>query len=408
MFKFIFLFIVVFEVLWEEILLVLNLKYSTSKNASVPEVLKDKISDEDFERSKRYLRDKTLLESFSQLIKLGVTLILLLYGFPFLENVVLSFSNSIIIQGLLFFALYGLITFLVNLPFNIYSTFVIEEKYGFNKMNAKTFVVDIIKSFVVSIILFVPLISLLLWILSVDQNWWWKVSIGYILFQVILTLIYPIFIAPIFNKFTPLEDEKLKEEINKLLKKAGFNILSIYVMDASKRTKKQNAALTGIGKSKRIVLYDTILDYSTEEILAIIAHELGHSKRKHIPKLLTIISVLYTVIFYLVNVVYNYILSSNLFGINMSYTAFTYSFIFISSVVYFAIPIINFLQRKFEFEADGYSAELLGTPEYLISSLKSLVKENLSNVNPLPLYKVWHYNHPSPEERIKNLLKLKK
>jgi STE24 endopeptidase len=408
MFKLVFVLVVIFESLWELILLSLNVRYSTSKNSRIPDVLKDKISEEDFEKSKRYLKDKTFLEYVSILVKLFVTLIFIYVGFPYLERLAINLSNSTIIQGLIFFGIYGLISFLVNLPFKIYSTFVIEEKYGFNTMNSKTFVIDLVKTIFVSVILFTPLISLLLWVLSIDQNWWWKVSLGYILFQIILTLLYPVFIAPLFNKFTPLEDEKLKDEINKLLKKADFNVSNIYVMDASKRTKKQNAYLTGIGKSKRLVLYDTILNYSTEEILAIVGHELGHNKRKHIPKLLLVISVFYTFMFYLINIVYNYLLNNNVFGIKMSYTAFMYSFIFIGSVMFFAMPVINFLQRKFEFEADNYSAKLLGTPDYFISSLKRLVKENLSNVNPLPLYKIWHYSHPSPEERIKNLLKIKK
>jgi len=408
MFKLIFVVIVLLESIWEMVLLLLNVKYSTSKDAKVPEVLKDKISGEDFEKSKTYLKDKAKLESVSILVKLFLTLFFIFVGFPYFEKFAITISNSTIIQGLIFFGIYGLISFLVNLPFKIYSTFVIEEKYGFNTMNGKTFLIDSIKNIIVAIILFTPLIILLLWILGIDQNWWWKVSLGYIVFQIVLTFIYPIFIAPMFNKFTPLKDEKLKDEISKLLKKADFDVSNIYVMDASRRTKKQNAYLTGFGKSKRLVLYDTILNYSTEEILSIVAHELGHSRKKHIPKLLVIISVVYTFMFYLINLVYNYILNNNVFEIKMPYSAFMYSFIFISSVIFFAMPIINFLQRKFEFEADSYSAKLLGTPEYMISSLKKLVKENLSNVNPYPLYKIWHYNHPSPEERINYLLKMKK
>lgn len=408
MFKLIFVSIVLLESVWEMVLLLLNVKYSTSKDAKIPEVLKDKILNEDFEKSKNYLKDKAKLETLSIVIKLILTLFFIYAGFPYFEKFATTISNSTIIQGLIFFGIYGFINFLINLPFKIYSNFVIEEKYGFNTMNGKTFLIDSIKDIIVSIILFTPLIILLLWILEIDQNWWWKVSLGYIVFQVIMVFIYPIFIAPMFNKFTPLEDEKLKDEISKLLKKADFDVSNIYIMDASRRTKKQNAYLTGFGKSKRLVLYDTILNYSTEEILSIVAHELGHSKKTHIPKLLVVISVIYTFMFYLINHVYNYILNNNVFGIKMQYSVFMYSFIFISSVMFFAMPIINFLQRKFEFEADSYSAKLLGTPDYLISSLKRLVKENLSNVNPNPLYKIWHYNHPSPEERINYLLKLKK
>lgn len=174
-------------------------------------------------------------------------------------------------------------------------------------------------------------------------------------------------------------------------------------MNASKRTKKQNAYLTGIGKSRRLVLYDTILNYPEEEILAIIGHELGHNTKKHIPKLLITSSIFYTFMFYLTNVVYNFIKNQHIFGVRKAYSLFIHAFLFITSILYFITPILNYLQRKFEYEADKYSAKLLGTPEYMISGLKRIVKENLSNLNPLPIYKIWYYSHPSPEERIKKL-----
>ncbi|SHH28642.1 M48 family metallopeptidase [Thermosipho atlanticus] len=406
MFYIIFLFVIVFEAIWEVVLGIWNMKYSTS-STSIPEVLKDKISEKDFERSKKYLKDTTRVKVASIILNLILTLVFIFWGFPYFESLVSKISNSVILQGLIFFGIYWVINILVNLPIKMYSNFIVEEKYGFNTMTYKTFIADTIKNMVVSIVLFTPLIALLIWILKVESNWWWKVSLVFIAFQLFVTMIYPIFIAPIFNKFTPLEDGELKKKINKLLKTAQFKVSDIYVMDASKRTKKQNAYLTGIGKSKKLVLYDTILDYSQEEILAIVAHELGHNVKKHIPKLLIIVSIFYTLMIYLVNVVYNYILSYHVFNVSKPYSVFIYAFIFISSAISFIVPIVNYIQRKFEYEADAYSAKLVGTTDYLISSLKRLIKENLSNINPLPLYKIWHYNHPSPEERIKRLYDLK-
>lgn len=403
MFYILFLIVVILESLWDLVLNTWNMQYSTNPASKIPEVLKDKISQKDFEKSKRYLKDTTQVKIVKTIITLTTTLIFIIWGFPYLEKLVSRFTNSIILQGLLFFGLYWLINFIITLPLKIYSTFVIEEKYGFNTMTGKTFISDTIKNLILYIVLFAPLLSLLVWVLSIDQNWWWKVSLVVVLFQVFLTWIFPIFFAPLFNKFTPLEDEQLKKKINKLFKDANFKVSKIFVMDASKRTKKQNAYLTGIGKSRRLVLYDTILNYPEEEILAIIGHELGHNTKKHIPKLLIISFIFYTSMFYLTNVVYNFIKNQHVFDVSKPYSLFIYAFLFITSILYFITPILNYLQRKFEYEADNYSAKLLGTPEYMISGLKRIIKENLSNLNPLPIYKIWYYSHPSPEERIKKL-----
>lgn len=169
---------------------------------------------------------------------------------------------------------------------------------------------------------------------------------------------------------------------------------------------KSRMLITGIGKSRRLVLFDTILSYNHDEVLSIVGHELGHHVKKHIPKLLLIDIVFISFVLYITNVVYRFILETRIFGVSQPYTVFAYSFLFVSSLVFFLEPILNYLSRKMEYEADEYSAKLLGTPEPLISSLKRLVKENLSNPNPMPLYKVWHYNHPAPEERIKRLMEM--
>jgi len=219
-------------------------------------------------------------------------------------------------------------------------------------------------------------------------------------------IIQPLVIAPLFYKFSELDDEELKSKLRALLDKSGVKVPNIYKMDASKRTKKQNAYLTGIGKSRRLVLFDTILSYNHDEVLSIVGHELGHHVKKHIPKLLLIDIVFISFVLYITNVVYRFILETRIFGVSQPYTVFAYSFLFVSSLVFFLEPILNYLSRKMEYEADEYSAKLLGTPEPLISSLKRLVKENLSNPNPMPLYKVWHYNHPAPEERIKRLMEM--
>jgi STE24 endopeptidase len=171
-------------------------------------------------------------------------------------------------------------------------------------------------------------------------------------------------------------------------------------MDASRRTKKVNAYLTGIGNSRRVVLFDTILNYSHDEILSVLAHELGHHVKKHIPKLIILSTLFYVAYIYFVYLLYKSPLISQTFSVEKSFTLIVYAFIFVSSIAYFISPIVNVISRKFEYEADRFSKELLGTPEPLINALKRLVKENLANLNPLPLYRTWYYSHPSPEERI--------
>ncbi len=405
MFLYIFLFVFLVKELWDLILTLWNKKYSTSPRVKIPEVFKDRISEEDFEKSKNYLIDRTNLEVISHIIDIILSIILILLGFPYFEKLVSSLSKSYILQGLLFFGIFGLINFLVSLPFSIYSTFVIEERYGFNTTTPKVFITDIIKSIIISIILGVPILSLLLWIIEADPNWWWKFALVIIVFEIFISWLYPMFIAPLFNKFYPLEDEELRNKILSLLEKAKFKISNIFVMDASRRTKKVNAYLTGIGNSRRVVLFDTILSYTHDEILAVLAHELGHHVKKHIPKILTLSILFYIAYIYFVFLIYKSPLISQTFNVEKNFSLMVYSFIFISSIAYFINPIINAFSRKFEYSADKFSKELLGTEEPLISSLKRLVKENLANLNPLPLYRIWHYSHPSPEERILALKK---
>jgi len=363
------------------------------------------ITPEDFEKTKSYMKDKAPVSVISSIVDLALSLWLLLKGFPLFETTAKNFSDNVFIQSLIFFAIYGIIEFIADLPFDLYNTFVLEEKYGFNKTTPKTFILDIVKSIILSIVIGAPVILALVWFLIKFEIWWWQVSIFAITITILFSFIFPILIAPLFNKFRELEEGELKEKIKSLLEKSKIKVPNVYVIDASKRTKRQNAYLTGIGKSRRLVLYDNILTYSDDEILAVVAHELGHHKRKHIPKLL-LINILYEFfIFYFVNKVYILLASQKPLGISQPYTIFVYSVLFITSIMFFVSPIFNYLSRKFEYEADNYSAQLVGTSKPLISSLKRLVKENLSNPNPLPLYKTWYYSHPAPEERINNLLK---
>ncbi len=400
-----FLIVIVFKTIWEIVIDYINLRYSTGPDAKIPDILKDRISVEDFEKSKKYLKDTTYFGIVGSLVSLTVDIVFVLKLFPVLEHA-LSGKWSLSIQALLFFGIYTLIDYLVGLPFSIYSTFVIEEKYGFNTTKPRLFFKDQMLNVLLTVLLGIPVLLVLMWLLSYPI-WWWQVSLFAIALVVFISFVQPVLIAPLFYKFSKLENEELERKLRDLLEKAKVKVPNIYKIDASKRTKKQNAYLTGIGKSRRLVLFDTILTYSDDEILAIVGHELGHHVRRHIPKLILTNSVYITLILYLTNLVYDFIKANNVFGVSQPYTVFLYALMFITSIIFFAEPLINYFSRKMEYEADEYSAKLIGSPEPLISSLKRLVKENLSNPNPAPIYKIWHYTHPAPEERIKRLAELK-
>ncbi|MEN3042848.1 MAG: M48 family metallopeptidase [Fervidobacterium sp.] len=399
--------LVVIKNLWSIVLSLANLVYSTNRKAKVPEVFSDVIDLEIFEKNKHYTKDKMLMSVLSTAVNLLVLLWLILKGVPEIENIAKSISENIFIQSLLFFGLLGIIQFIMDMPFDVYSTFVLEQKYGFNTTTPKTFLMDILKSLILTVTFGTPIILILMWFLIKFETWWWQASIFGIAVTFFYSYISPILIAPLFNKFKELEDIELKDKIKTLLEKAKVKIPKIYVVDASKRTKKQNAYVTGFGTSRRLVLFDNLLSYPKEEILSVIAHELGHHEKRHIPKLM-FVSALYEVfVLFLMNQLYK-IFSSTKPGISQPYAVFFYCSLFVVSIVFFLTPLMNYMNRKLEYEADKYSAELIGSSKPLMNALKRLIKENLTSLSPLPLYKTWYYSHPAPEERINKLSKLEK
>ncbi|MFN3699328.1 MAG: M48 family metallopeptidase [Dictyoglomus sp.] len=403
----IFLVLLVGKALFQVYLSWRNLRYAQAHSQILP-VFKDLITKEDFEKSKNYLRDNTIFGFIVKSFDLVFNLVFVFILYPYIERVVVSLTDSFILQGLFFFGIFGLINLILSIPFDIYETFVLEEKYGFNTTTPKIFILDIIKSIIISIILGAPLLAFLLYLIKVDPNFWWKFALTLIFFELFIYFIYPLVIAPLFNKFTPLEEGELKDKIVEIAEKVGFKISNVFVMDASRRTKKQNAYLTGFGKSRRVVLYDTILSYPQDEILAIFAHELGHHRRGHLPKLLALSVLFYVLYIYSTFLVYKNASLSRYFGIQKEFTLLVYAFIFTSSLFYFINPFVNAISRKFEYEADAFSARILRNPYPLINALKRLVKENLSNIYPDPLFRTWYYSHPAPSERIYALLSLEK
>lgn len=375
---------------------------------AVPQEFNQYLSLEDHQKAISYATSKI---RFGQ-ARLLWSAVLMFYWFPFrgAEKLYLSLPLSGMHREVFFLIGFALIQMLLNLPWSIYGTFVLEEKYGFNRSTPKLFVVDRLKGLLLSAVLGLPLLYGILFIFKSAGQWWWLVSfIVLTAFQFTLVWLYPTVIAPLFNKFRPLEGEDLKGGIEKLVERAGFRAKEVFVMDASKRSSHGNAYFTGFGQNKRVVFFDTLLkDLATPEILAILAHELGHMKLKHIPK---------SLIASLVISFFGFWLMGRLSSENWFYAG---HFIKVVSpgVLFFlfieALPIYSFwlspvgawISRKREFEADEYAAGETKAQD-LVSGLLKLYQQNASPVVTDKLYSGFYHSHPPALERIKKLESLK-
>jgi STE24 endopeptidase len=312
-----------------------------------------------------------------------------------------------LIAGLIFFAVIGLAEVLMGLPFDYYHSFVLEETYGFNTKTLKIWLSDLAKSMVVLIILGTFLLStLLLMVAHAGPSWWIWAWIIFSVFQLMMTILYPTVIAPLFNRFTWLEDSELKDRIERLAKTEGLTIHGIYQMDASKRTRHTNAYFSGMGKAKRIVLFDSLIrSHSQDEILAILAHEIGHLKKNHIKKQFILVSLVSLFLFFLASKLLTWEVMYHSFGFSNlpCYVGLFLVGILWEPVSFFVSPMGMAISRKFEREADFYSLGILKTAKPLSTALKKMAKENLSNLTPHPLYVCFNYSHPPLLERIEYL-----
>ena len=299
-----------------------------------------------------------------------------------------------------------LLMHLLQLPISIYQTFVIEERFGFNRNTPKQFATDLVKGLALTLMLGGPILALILWVMDeVGPSWWlwaWAILQG---FSILLSWAFPTFIAPLFNKFTPLDDATLRERIESLLDRCGFRSNGIFVMDGSRRSGHGNAYFTGIGNNKRIVFFDTLVEsLNHDELEAVLAHELGHFKRKHVLKML-IASATLTLIGF---AVLGWLMVQDWFytglGVSIKSNAAALLLFMLVSPAFtlFLQPIIAFFQRKHEFEADDFAAAQ-ARPADLISALVKLYRENANTLTPDPLYSAFHYSHPPAAIRIANL-----
>lgn len=374
---------------------------------SVPNELSDVFDKQEYDKSQAYKTTNYRFGILNDLFSLVITLGFLFFGgFEWLDTLVRGFTENSIIMALAFFGILVFGSSIMSLPFSFYQTFVIEERFGFNKTTKKLFFIDMLKGWVMTAILGGGILALVIWILQWSGPNFWLYAWGvFIVLMLFMNLFYSKLIVPLFNKQTPLESGNLKDAIEGYAKKVGFELNNVFVIDGSKRSTKANAYFSGFGKQKRVTLFDTLInDLEEDEIVAVLAHEVGHYKRKHIIFNLTATILLTGLTLFVLSLFVNNPDLSLAIGVTKpSFHAALVGFVLLYSPISAITGLaMNYLSRKFEFQADDYAKETFeATP--LITSLKKLSKNNLSNLTPHPAYVFMHYSHPPLIERIRNL-----
>lgn len=388
----------------------LNLSHLKRYGASVPEGFAGAIDAEAMAKSARYTVEQSKVGLIQSIYDSALLLAFLFTPLlPLYDAWISSLSDSFVIRGILFMLILTLVQSILEIPFSLYGTFRIEKRYGFNTTTPKLWIEDFFKSTMISSLLLIILVSAALLLVQHSPEFWWLWVWGFFaLFTITMIYLSPYIIEPLFSKFEPLGDPDLEEEIRALLDKGGLQVKGVMKMDASRRSLHSNAYFTGIGRVKRIVLYDTLIQQMERpELLAILAHEAGHWKKGHIWKRLVWAEVIALVVFYAVYHLITWGGLPGLFGLTeASFAAQVIMISFLFSIASFPLtPIGSWMSRRNEWEADQFATELSGTPEALGSALIKLSKENLANLHPHPLYAMFYYSHPPVVVRVAKLMR---
>jgi STE24 endopeptidase len=382
-------------------------KHVSEHRPRVPEEFADKITLEEHQKAADYTLTKGKFGRLQLIIGTAVLFIwTLLGGLEWLDQLWREANWGPLATGVAVLLSFTLISSIVDIPASLYSTFVIEEKFGFNKMSLKTFIIDMLKGTALSLAIGVPLIMLILWLMeSAGELWWLYAWLALTAFSILMMWAYPKFIAPLFNKFKPLEEGEVLDRLTSLLKRTGFNSDGVFIMDGSTRSSHGNAYFTGFGKTKRIVFFDTLLKHlSPTQVEAVLAHELGHFKRKHVFKgmiaSITMTFIGFAVLAWLMKQAWFY----TAFGISESstYMALILFMLVSPAFTFFIGPMMARWSRKHEFEADEFAAQQSDAGE-LITALVSLYKKNAGTLTPDPLYSAFYDSHPPASIRIAHL-----
>ena len=397
----------IFQYLMNLVSDVLNLK---AMSVNIPDEFTGYYDQEKYGKSQQYTREKTQFGFVVHTFDLAIILAFwFLGGFNAVDVWVRSYGFSSIFNGIIYIGVLIILNSLLNLPFKIYSIFVIEEKYGFNKTTFKTFISDIIKGIVLGAIIGLPVLYFILWFFENSGEYSWLYIWAMVVFlSLVLQFIAPVWIMPLFNKFKPMEEGELKKAIMKYGESVSFPLKDVFIMDGSKRSSKANAFFTGFGKNKRVALFDTLIEkQSTKELVSILAHEVGHYKKKHILKGM-IASFIHTgLVFFLMSF---FLSNTDLFAAfymqNQSIYAGLIFFMMLFSPIEMLISMVmGIFSRKHEYEADRYAVDTFKSADHLISALKKLSVDHLSNLTPHPFHVFLNYSHPPVLSRIEAMRK---
>jgi len=403
-----FLLVFVFRFLFQLTLNLINISHLRRHGNHVPRVFQDTVDEKNLSRMSAYTADSTRFGIVAKLFDQAVLLAIVLTGFlPWLVEEITAWHLGFIGGGLLFFAILALIAQLLDIPFDLYSTFVIEDRYGFNTRTMRLWFIDWIKGLALSGILGGILIFFLLALVHYFESAWWILAwIVISLFELVIMWLYPVLIAPLFNKFEPIPDKELEKSIASLMGRAGLAVKGVFQMDAGKRSKHTNAYFTGLGKTKRIVLFDTLLQsHPHEQVLSVLAHEAGHWTKKHIIKQLILVEVASLIGLFIVANLLNWQLVYRTFGFQeqITYVGLFLVPVLLSPLGYFLRPLGAYLSRRYERQADDVAVELMGKAKPMKDTLIQLNADNLANLVPHPVFSWFNYSHPPPVERIERL-----
>ncbi|NTW70005.1 MAG: M48 family metallopeptidase [Chlorobiaceae bacterium] len=383
----------------------LNLK---AAEAPVPSEFIGLFDEEASRKSREYLRSTTILSLYSSAFDLALLMLFWFgRGFNQLDTFLRGYGYDTVVTGVLYIGVLLLVQSLLDLPFSVYRTFVIEDKFGFNKTTPSVFAADLLKTFLLALLLGTPILYAVLWFFEATGTLAWLWAWGGVTgLSLILQYVAPTWIMPLFNKFVPLEEGELKSAIMHYAKEVNFPIAGIYVIDGSRRSAKANAFFTGFGKRKRIALFDTLISgHSVDELVAVLAHEIGHFKKKHIIISMVLSIVNLGALFFLLSIfINNRQLFDAFFMTNLSvYGSLIFFMLLYTPEELILSVFLQLLSRKHEYEADFYAVSTFEKGESLGDALRTLSRSNLSNLTPHPFYVFMNYSHPPVVERIRRI-----
>jgi STE24 endopeptidase len=409
------LFIVFFslDLGWDTVLTLLNLRHVKRNARTVPPAFADVVDPVTYKRSVSYSLVHGRFGLLAGLVSSAIRLAVVLTGFlGTIDTLVRTLPLHPYLQGILFIAAVSLLFWLIGLPFSLYSTFSIEARFGFNRTTLRLWVTDLLKGFAISAALGIPVLIALFWFMDRTGRFWWIWAFGAMTaFELVMNVLAPLVIAPLFNKFTPLPDGGLRQRIDSLARTLEFRTKGIFVVDSSRRSRHSNAYFTGLGRAKRIVLFDTLVaSHAEEEIVSVLAHEIGHEKRNHIKKGLAISLAASLLGFWILSLALPWAPLYQAFGFDQpGYHSLLVLLAFFSGpLTFFLEPLFSLRSRRQEYEADRFAVQGVGSAAGMKAALLRLGKDNLSNLSPHPLYSFIHYSHPTLAERLAALDRFEK